>query len=159
MKQKELSIWLRVTCLFVGLLVLIVCTLVLPSFARELAGNNPDLSYMYAPCLVYAVLASVPIFISLAFAWQIFTDIGRDNSFCAENAKRLKNIGQMFLFEGIYIIAGAVVLVVMDLGHPGIIIPMLFFALLSLGATVICSALSHLTYKAYQMKCDNDLTI
>ena len=90
MKQKELSIWLRVTCLFVGLLVLIVCVLVLPSFAKEIAQNNPNLSYMYAPCLVYAVLASVPIFISLAFAWQIFTEIGRDNSFCVENAKRLR---------------------------------------------------------------------
>lgn len=159
MKQKELSIWLRVTCLLVGLLVLIVCVLVWSSFAKEIAQNNPNMSYMYAPCRVYSVLASVPIFISLAFAWQIFTEIGKDNSFCVENAKRLKNIGQMFLFEGIYIIAGAVVLVVMDLGYPGIIFPMLFFALLSLGATVICSALSHLTYKAFQMKCDNDLTI
>ena len=145
--------------MFVGLLVLIVCVLVLPEFAKELANNSPELSYMYSPCLIYAVLASVPIFISLAFAWQIFTEIGKDNSFCAENAKRLKNIGQMFLFEGIYIIGGAVALVIMDLGYPGVVIPMLFFALLSLGATVVCSALSHLTYKAYQMKCDNDLTI
>lgn len=159
MKQKELSIWLRIVTAVIGLLVVFACAVLAPMFGAELAAGYPEAAYMFAPCMIYVCLAAVPVIIALVFAWIIFTEIGRDNSFCEDNSRRLKYIGHMFFFEAIYIAGGIVALALMGYGQPGIILLMLFGMLCSLGAAVICAALSHLTYKAYLIKKDNDLTI
>ena len=159
MKQKELSVWLRAIVVLIGAAVLFLALVFVPDLGREAARQNVNFTWLYWPCLSYIWLTTVPVFLSLAIAWRIFAEIGRDNSFCQANARRLRTISFLALTDTVLYMIWAIVLGVLGALHPGVLTGVCCIVFMGLGFTVGTAALSHLTKKAADLKADSDLTI
>lgn len=159
MKQKELSLWLRAVVILVALAVLFLAVVFVPDMGEELARQNPNLDFMYMPCLIYVWVTVLPVAAALVLSWLIFTDIGRDNSFSAANAARLKGISILALADTALYILAAFLLAFFHALHPGILVVIVCVVFMGISLTVAAAALSHLTRKAALLKSENDLTI
>ncbi len=159
MKQKELARWLRGIVIFGWLGSALLSALIMPALAREAAEANPEFAYLMWPCLGIFWLGMVPVVIALWHAWRIFGEIGRDNSFCEENAIRLRYISLLALADTILCALSAVFLLICNALHPGIFLMLLLIGVIGLGVFVASAALSYLTWKASALKEENDLTI
>ncbi len=150
MKQKELSLLLRAVVALAAV-VAAISFVVLLLVALQAAKNQ---NWQTLPLLGVLILF-IPLFLAMHDLWRIFAEIGRDNSFCAENARRLRRISFYALFDTVLLLAGVVSALLLKRNPYALI----FAALMGLAATVACAALSHLTYKAARLKDENDLTI
>ena len=159
MKQHTLSRVLR----FVVIVGWCACVLLAypmgPMLAREAAEINPELAYLRWPCLVVLWLGLAVVAAALCFAWRIFGEIGRDNSFCRENALRLRIIGILALADTLLCVLSMVVLIALNAMHPSVFLMMLLIAVIGVGAASAAGALSHLTLKAADIQAENDLTV
>ena len=159
MKQKELSNTLIVICCAIAVGLLAACIVGLPNLGKTIVSENPTLSYMELPCLIYIWIAALPVFAALYIAVKICLRIGEDNSFCNDNAVGLKNIGRIFFAESIYFFIGAIAMAVMQILYLTVFIVFALAVIISLAASVAAFVMSHLTYKAYLLKRDSELTI
>ena len=123
------------------------------------AALYPEFEYCYIPWLVFMVLFSLPCFAALFFGWKIAANIGCDDSFSYENAKYLGTISILAGADSAFFFAGNVVLLFLNMSHPGIALFSLFAVFAGTAICVICAALSHRVQKAAAMKAENDLTI
>ena len=172
MKQKELSILLRA--------VVVLCMLVWLVFAnwfgRMLGLAVVDGAYVLAYPLLLCLMLLPPLVVFWD-AWNIFAQIGKNNSFCVENARRLRRISFCALADTVL----DVVLLVYGVVHRfrisaayapsdsffsrldgdvfGAVTRCLFVAIVGVAVTVAAAALSHLTLKAADLQDENDLTI
>ena len=163
MSQKELSVLLKAVVAVLAVFLAAVLVFFVPMLGRIVAdyyAGDPlkEAVFGYAVPGIVA-LSSLPGFIALWLAWQIFTQIGRNNSFCVENAGRLRLISRLALGDTCVYVILAVAVLALGPKHPSV--PLIFIALTLFGAavTIACAALSHLTQKAADLKNDNDLTI
>lgn len=159
MKQKELSSLLKAIDVLVLFCLLFLSFYVVPQLGQRAVAANPTLGYLYWPCLVFFWITVVPVFISVWYAWCIFTQIGRNNSFSYENACHLKNISLLAAADSAFYLVGIIVLALMRVLHIEVFILLLAVVFIGVIASIITSALSHLTYKAAELKADSDLTI
>jgi len=159
MKQKELSVWLRVVVVLIGVAVLFLALVFVPDLGEEAARQNVNLSWLFWPCLSFIWLTTLPVFASLVIAWLIFAEIGRDNSFCHANANRLRAISFLALTDTVLYMLWAIALGALGALHPGVLTGVCCIVFMGLGFTVGTAALSHLTKKAADLKADSDLTI
>lgn len=159
MKQKELSVWLRCIIVLIGAAVLFLAIVFVPDLGEEAVRVNPNLAWLYLPCLLYIWFTALPVFAALVIAWLIFAEIGRDNSFCLANARRLRTISFLALTDTLLYILWTIALGVLHALHPGVLVGVICIVFMGLGFTVGTAALSHLTKKAADLKADSDLTI
>lgn len=150
MKQKELSILLRaVVALAAVAAAVCFAVFAVVTVQAVVAGNWQALP------LAGILIMFIPLFLAMMDLWKIFTEIGRDNSFCLENALRLRRISFYALFDTVLLLAGVILALILRWNPYALI----FLSLMGLAATVACAALSHLTRKAALLKDENDLTI
>ena len=133
--------------------------LIVPAMAWETAAMNPDLAYLKWPCLIFFWCALAVVVAALVCAYQIFADIGRDRSFTAKNARRLRLISHLALGDTVAWLVGTVALAMLAPMHPMFLFGMLAVLVVGAAFTVAASALSHLTLKAAALQDENDLTI
>ena len=163
MGQKELALLLKIVVVVLAVFLAAVLVFFVPMLGASVTQyymGDPLLAVVFGLVVPGIVAASaIPGFIALWLAWGIFTQIGRNNSFCAENARRLRAISRLALGDTCVYVVMAVAVLVLGPKHPSV--PLIFVALTLFGAavTVVCAALSHLTQKAADLKSDNDLTI
>ncbi len=150
MKQKELSILLRAVVALAAVAAVVFFAVLVFVTLQSVQHQN----WQQWPLLAVLILF-IPLFLSMYDLWRIFTEIGRDNSFCLENALRLRRISFYALFDTVLLLAGVVAALVLQFNPYARI----FLALMGRAATVACAALSHLTRKAALLKDENDLTI
>lgn len=159
MKQKELSVWLRIIVILFGLAVLFLTAVIVPEQADEIVRMEPDLEPLLLPGLLFVWFTTLPVLAALVLAWLIFTSIGEDNSFCTANAMRLRAISILALADTVLYILCAVVLALMNLLHPALLLLLIGVVFIGVIMTIVSAALSHLTKKAADMKAENDLVI
>ena len=173
MGQKELSLLLKIVVAVAAVFLLLVCALFVPLlgheviwyFEAETTGIVAEVARLLGSRTVgigvevFVWLTAVPGFIALFLAWKIFAEIGRNNSFCTENAKRLRLISRLALLDTVLYMALAVVMFSFGLIHPSVLLVLTAVILFGSAMTIAGAALSHLTQKAADMKADNDLTI
>ena len=159
MKQKELSVWLRVILAVGALCVLFLAVLFVPSVGQDIAGANPNLAPAYLPCLIFFWVTTVPVYAFIVLVWLIAVEIGRDNSFCRKNAGRLRACSLLALLDTVLYMLAGLVLAWFHLLHISFIVAGVILCALGAAASVSCAALSHLTRKAADMQSENDLTI
>lgn len=157
MKQKELSILLRAVVALCAAVALFFAYAVGITALKSIFIDHNWQSYYLA---LFATMF-IPLFLSMWDLWQIFTEIGRDNSFCMKNAMRLRRISFYALLDTALVLGSTVFMLAvraMDL-FDGLFLFKLFMMMVGIAVTVACSALSHLTRKAALLKDENDLTI
>jgi len=159
MKRKELAKWLKLVIAFAAFIGVFLCFVIAPALGHDAVSMYPELDYMYGPCLIFIWVTAVPFYLALYKGLLICHEISADNSFCTENAQRLKEISKMALSECILYLAAMVILFGLNLLHPSILLMMLFIIFVGISIAVVSAALSHLVEKASELKEENDLTI
>ncbi|MBE6908550.1 MAG: DUF2975 domain-containing protein [Ruminococcaceae bacterium] len=159
MEQKALSNWLKIVLLGVGLCGLIVYFFIIPSYGQNLAQRNPEFAHCYVPWLVFLWITAMPCYAALALGWRIAANIGRDQSFSRANAEHLKRISWLAACDSAYFFVGNVVLLLLNMSHPGITLLSLLVVFAGIAVTVAAAALSHLVQKAAVLQEQSDLTI
>lgn len=159
MRQKELSRWLRAVVIVGWCACALLAYPVAPKLAQDTATDIPALAYLAWPCLAIFWIGLAVVAVALLYGWFIFREIGRDNSFCRENARRLRVISWLTLADTVLCILSILALILLHAMHPGVFLLMLLIALVGTGITAAAGALSHLTLKAALLQDENDLTI
>ena len=106
MTQKTFANFLRAAILLALFCCAAVYGLYVPAIADETKTYAASLSSLYLPCLIFVELTALPILAAAVLAWMIAGEIGRDNSFCRDNARRMKIISYLALGDVAYFWAG-----------------------------------------------------
>lgn len=159
MKKLEMGKWLKSIVIITGIMGLIFLFIIVPWLGKDMAANNPKLSYMYLPCYIFIFVTAIPFYIALFCGWKIFNEISKDNSFCIENAKSLKLISKLSVSECILYIIASMALIILNQLHLEIFVLIVFIIFIGLAIAVLSGALSYLVEKASHIKEENDLTI
>lgn len=159
MEQKGLSKWLRFITICFGLFGVVIYCFVLPYMGNDIAAANPEYSHAFYPWLIFLWLTAIPCYIVLVFIWRISTNIGRDRSFCRENAADLKRIAVVTVADTIFFFVMNVVYLFIGISHPGIVLASMVPTFLGAAFAVGTGALSHLVLKAAKLQEENELTI
>lgn len=159
MKQDAFSKYLKGLVIAMAVLGLLLCVFFVPGFGKDIVKANPHLAYLFYPSLVFVYFTAIPVYVSLWNAWKIFCNIGKNNSFCFENALRLKHISYLASADTFLYVAAAIVLVSMDALGWNALIFIVVIVFIGLAMAIVCSSLSHLVDKAATLKEENDLTI
>ena len=157
MKRVGLVRTLKGVVAFLAVMVAVYYVAIFPSRIREIGLQEPELDWLVTPGIIAISLSAIPIAVALVLFWKICTEIGRDNSFCYQNAHWLSGIGVCALIDTAYCAVGTVTLEIIA-GSP---IWLLGTAVCVAGLAIALAAflLSHLVLKAADMKSENDLTI
>lgn len=159
MKQKSLSIWLKTITIGMALIGAVLYFAVFPVLGNDTAQQYPEYSHCFYPWLIFLWLTAVPCYIVLIFVWKTAGNIGRDNSFCKENAVMMKNISLLAAIDSAFFFVGNIVYWLIGFNHPSILLASFVVVFLGVSFSVAAAAISHLIYKAADMKEENDLTI
>lgn len=159
MKQKELSILLRAVVALCGLVWLFFFYWFGKNFILSLI--EPDY-ILAANALPFIIL--IPALIAMIDAWRILARIGKNNSFCVENARGLRRVSFCALIDTALVILWGFYSYFHDHvpfanGNEWFYVLLLVIAVVGIAVTAAAAALSHLTLKAARLQDDNDLTI
>jgi len=159
MKQKELSRWLRAIVIVCWMLCAVMGAVFMPFAFRILAAEHPEAAWLTWPRLIVFWIALIPVILALWQGWQIFGEIGRDNSFCLENARRLKIISYLAAGDTLLVVVYAILLAAAQSLFLPVILLHLMVIFVGIAVAVATAALSHLTHKAAVLQDENELTI
>ena len=157
MKRVGLVRTLKGTIIFLSVMAAVCYIEIFPDRIREMGVENVNVSGLVTPGIIAISLSAIPIAIALVLFWNICTEIGRDNSFCHKNARRLTGIGFCALIDTGYCAVGTVTIEIL-VGSPVWVLG-LMVCTVGLAIALAAFLLSHLVLKAADMKAENDLTI
>lgn len=143
MKRKALAFNLKLTLVIIFVIIIAVFSFLAPELGRQIKVLYPQFAYLYNPCLIFVWVTAIPLVICVIKAWQIVTQIGKDNTYCQANSKRLDTISKLILSDVVLYCVALVAIVVFGLFHPAMY---LLLTLLIFGAamvSVVASAASH----------------
>lgn len=158
MPQKELSLSVRVVVVILGVFLLLVCAVYVPFLGREV-GAYFNSSLAGTGVMLFIWGTAIIGYAALCLAYMIGVEIGRNNSFCTENARRLRLISRLALTDTLLYMALTGVLLFLNPIHPSVLFILMSVILFGVAATVAAAGLSHLTQKAADLKSESDLTI
>ena len=159
MKQKNLSKWLKLITIGLALVGAVLYFAVFPVLGNETAQQYPEYAHCFYPWIIFLWLTAVPCYLVLIFVWKISGNIGRDHSFCKENADMMKNISVLAAIDSGFFFAGNIVYWLIGYNHPVILLASFIVVFIGIAISVAAAALSHLIHKAADMQEENDLTI
>ena len=159
MKQDALSRWLKGVLIVVAIIGLFIYGMIIPYIGKNFVEWYPEMKSYYIPWLVFSWISGIPIYIAIGSAYSIAVNIGKNRSFCIENADTMKKISILALIEAGYLFAGNVVLLLLNMNHPGVLLLFLFAVAACVAVAVVAAILSHLFYKAAGLQQENELTI
>lgn len=159
MKQSEIAGWLKGITIAIGIVGAVFFFLLVPILAGEMKREYPQAAFLYLPGLVYSCVIAIGCYAILYQFWTVCREIGRDNSFSKENAAAFKKISRLaVVLAGIWFV-GLAGLILLKVIQPGIMLCMIFAIFVSFAVAICAAALSHLVWKAYELKQENELTI
>ena len=147
---------LKGVIIFLALIVTFCYCIIFPESIR-FTDWPLNMTWMVKPFTWAVTVSVIPIAIALVLFWNICTEIGRDNSFCHKNARRLTGIGFCALVDTGYCAVGTVTIEILA-GSP-IWLMGLMVCTVGLAIALAAFLLSHLILKAADLKSDSDLTI
>ncbi len=164
MRKSGVVLPLKALVIACGAVFALAAVFLVPYAGRLVAGT---FSYQIGAgaCAAYLYLTMIPAALALIDGWNIFGDIGRDQSFSRENAARL---GRISLYAAVdTVLYGALCAGAYAFGYRAggiavvnytafITLIITFFGVL---LTVVVRALSALVLDAARLKDENDLTV
>lgn len=159
MSQKEVSRWLKGLTIAIGLMGVLFFFVVMPYMAQDMADTYPEVSYLMWPGMIYGWGIGVICYAILYQFWKVCVEIGRDNSFSAENARAFVMISRLSIVAALVWFVGIVVLALVGCLGAAFGFLMILIAFIFIVVAILAAALSHLIYKSYELKQEQDLTI
>lgn len=160
MKQTTWAKWLKAIIVGVAVCGALVYALVIPNMGRALAvAEQGAFDHCYWPWLVFLWATGIPCAVALVCAWKIAGNIGADKAFTRVNAKLLWIISLLAAGDAVFFFAGNIVLLCLNMNHPGVVLLSLLVVFLGVAIAVAAAALSHLVMKAAELQDQSDWTI
>ena len=159
MKQKSLARWLKAAIVGVALCLAVVYLLVIPDFGKSIAAQNPEFAFCYWPWLIFLWCTALPCIAALILGWTVAGRIGKDRSFCMENARALRAIAILAAGDAAFFFIGNVVFLFLNMSHPGVVLLSLVPEFAGACIASAAAALSHLVRKAAELQEQSDYTI
>ncbi|MBO5092761.1 MAG: DUF2975 domain-containing protein [Lachnospiraceae bacterium] len=159
MSQRGLANLLKAAIVGVGICGLAIYFYFLPSIGKAVVQYAPEYERCCQAWILFAQVTAIPCYLVLACCWRVASEIGRDNSFSAVNARLLKYIAGLAAFDSVLLLAGNFVFYVLGMNHSGLMLLSVVVVFFGIAVTVAASALSHLVYKAASLREENELTI
>ncbi len=160
MSQKTLSLLLKIMIIGVALCLAVVYAWVVPELGAPLAeAGDGEFAPLYVPWLVIIELTALPIIAALVLAWIISDNIGRDRSFCLQNARLLGVISLLAAADAGYFFIANVVMFLLGKNHPGLLLGSVIACFAGAVICVAAAGLSHLVRRAAKLQEQSDLTI
>ena len=133
----------------------------LPSYGQGVQQADPEFTWAYWPCLIWAWLFALPIFGAMLPCWRIFGSISApEGAFTRRNARDMRSISRLAFADALIFPAGMFVLAFMGAGSAPltiVITPMVIFCCAAVG--IVCYVLSRLIGDAAALREENDMTI
>lgn len=159
MNQNDVAKWLKGICILVAIMGVIFFGVIIPELATELKTANPEVAFLFWPCLISVWVIGILCYAILYQFWKVCVQIGRDNSFSCENSKAFVTISKLAAAISIICFCGMFYLGINNWMNPGVMLLMIGIIFIGITIAVLAAALSHLIHKAYEMKQENELTI
>ena len=159
MKQKLLSLCLEGCTVVIALIATLVLLYILPGEAAWLLENCPELDWLYLPTMILVRLSFLPCLLALGAFFLICREIGRDNSFCRANVRRLVFIAGCAVCGILLCVCQVVMMAAAWALHPGVLLLCMMICLFGVMVAAAAAILSHLVEKACVLREENELTI
>ena len=159
MSQKEVSRWLKGITIAIGLMGVLFFFIVMPNMAQSMADRYPEVSYLMWPGMIFGWGIGVICYAILYQFWKVCVEIGRDNSFSKENARSFVRISHLSIVASLVWFAGMMVLALLRCIGVASGFLMTLIAFVFIVVAILAAALSHLIYKSYELKKEQELTI
>lgn len=159
MNLKSLSVWIKIILIGFALCGAAILLFAVPEIGRSIISAYPEFSGAYLPWLLFLWTAVVPCYAVLVLGWLIASNIARDNAFSPVNAKLLKAIAILAAIDSVYFLIGNIVLLLLNMNHPGIVLLSLIVVFIGAAICVASTALSKLTFRAADIEDENRYTI
>lgn len=159
MTQKSLSRWMKIIIIIFAVCGVVVFGIATPFIGLMLVDSYPEYSYCYAPWLMFLLLMAIPCYSVLVIAWQVAVSISKDRAFTEKNSKRLKNVAIIALVTSLYLFAGNVVFLILNMNPIFVFAGFLLVTFIGIAISVASAVLSYLVRKAAKLQEDSDLTI
>ncbi|MCD8107705.1 MAG: DUF2975 domain-containing protein [Oscillospiraceae bacterium] len=159
MDLKVLVRWLRAVIIGVGVCGLVAYGVVCPVCGLKIVEDHPDVSGWFAPWLGFILITAVPCYIVLVYCWKIVSNIAVGKAFSYDNAKYFSVMSYLAIGDIAFFFAGNVVLLLLNMNHPGVIVASLLIVFIGIAVAVVFATLSHLVKKAADLQQENDLTV
>lgn len=159
MKQEEIARWLKWITYSIGIAGAAVFFFLVPMIAGQMRMEYPQAAYLYWPGLGCNFLVASGCYLILYQFWTVCREIGRDNSFSMENALAFKRISRIAAGLAALWFTALAALAFMRVLQAGILLFLIFAVFISFAVAICAAALSHLVWKAYELKQENELTI
>lgn len=159
MKLKTLSLCIRIVLIGFALCGAGMMAFAVPSIGTSLASAYPEFADAYIPWMIFLWIAVIPCYAVLVLGWLIASNIARDNAFSSANAKLLKAIAVLAAADSVYFLCGNIVLLFLNMNHPGIVLLSLTVVFIGMAICVASLALSRLTEHAADIEDENRFTI
>lgn len=159
MRSDALAKWLKVIIIGVGVCGLLTYMVILPRFGLYLVDQNSMLEKNLPPWMVLLWLSAVPCYAVLFLGWKVAENIGKDESFCTQNATYLKWVAYLALGDSVFIFVAHVIFLVLDMSAAVVMLVIIVIVFIGIAISICAASLSHLVMKAAEIKEENDLTI
>lgn len=159
--KKSTTFFLKVAIVLIGLFVLAMCFLGLPSLLKDVSENpNQFTKYIYSIVIIMYITV-IPFFIALYQAIKLLNLIDKNVAFSESSVKSLKIIKySAFTISGLYLGAMPFFYLFGELDDaPGVILIGFMFFFAPLVIAFFTTVLEKLLKQAIDIKEDNDLTI
>ena len=151
MKQSTMATWLKIIVIIAAIIGFLFLIFLIPFEGQIIAQVNPEVAYMYMPCLIYIWIMAIPYYLVLILSWKIFDEIGKDNPFSEKNSIMLRKISILAFLELALCLIAMFILGSMKILPPGISILLLLLSFISLVLLSSAYTLAHLTLKASKL--------
>lgn len=159
MNQLNLSKWLKIIIVGLGICGLVMYFVVFPNLGHTMAENIPLFEQYYWIWLVFIWVTGIPCYAVLFFGWKISEEIARDQVFTKKVTDWLVYISILAAVDSIIFFIGTIIFFVFGLVSGLYMIISLVALFIETCFSVAAAVLSHLSYKAVKMKEMSDLTI
>lgn len=161
MSRKAMVTGLKAIVVVLAVLCAGFFFVLLPAQGRTLTEVEKDLAWAYWPCLVWAWLFAVPVFLAAVPAFRIFDTLReKGKAFCMENSRRFRAIAWCSWASAFIFVAGLVIMGSFGVGSGPLwfaLAPLLLLGLSAFGFA--CLAMSRLVQETAEMKEENELTV
>lgn len=159
MKQSLLALCLKICTVIIAMIAGFALLILLPNEAAWALEICPELLWLKTPTYLIVGGSYLPCLGAFVAFFLICTEIGRDNSFCRENVKRLLFIAGCAVTGVLFCIAQVVLMAAAQALHPAILLLCILICLFGVTVAAAAAILSHLVEKACILREDHDLTV
>lgn len=159
MSSRALGSLMRVSVIAAAISGLFLCIYVIPSWGESIINANSEFSGWFWPWLVFAWLVALPCFAVLVLVWKVSGAVTQEAVFTVLTAKWVKIAGVLLLSDAAFLFIGNVVLLLLDMNHPGILLLSIIGDVFAVALALLTGVLSRYLTKAAVLQEESEGTL